>query len=645
MAGLGRWFDAFSVRVGGAGSRTLATVFSDITERKRQEANLTFLADVSDELARLTNIDDTMNVLGAKLAAHLGLSACAFAELVESAQVGIIGHGWHRPGMPSLLGTYRMDEFVAPEVLRRCRAGEAVVIRDVFADPLTYGAQYAALNIGSFVSMPLVRDGEWRYLLVVYRAEPHDWRADEIDLIREVTARIWTRLERARAEEALAASEEKYRTLFNSIDEGLVISELLYDEQGLPTDALMLETNPSYDRITQTTGVAGRRAKEVFPEAESTWFEMYGQVRETGEGVRFENYFAPLDSWIEMYVARVGGAGSRRFASIFTDITARKQQEQQQAFLLRFSDALRAETSATSVAYRALGMLCEQLQLDRCYIGIYHLAEDRATFPHQVGNHRIPPLPADVRLSDFPDALRIAHDRTLRIDDLAQTEGLSDTDRQNLGALGLRAFVAATLRRVGAGPQWAIVALSADVRHWTPGEVALLEEATERTWGAMERARAEETLAASEERYRLLFETMDQGFGVGEVLPAGPSRAADFRWLEVNPQVERLTSMPQAALLSGETMRVVMPELEDIWYERYERVALTGEPVRFEQHAQVLGRWFDVYAYPLDLEGPAPHRVALLFTNITARKQAEEALRHAEERHREQLEQQVAART
>jgi len=178
-----------------------------------------------------------------------------------------------------------------------------------------------------------------------------------------------------------------------------------------------------------------------------------------------------------------------------------------------------------------------------------------------------------------------------------------------------------------------------------PGPAGPIETVLAVSYDLTDRRAAEEALRVSEAKYRSLFETMDQGFGVGEVLPAGPGRAADFRWLEVNPQVERLTSMPQAALLGGETMRVVMPELEDLWYERYERVALTGEPVRFEQHAQVLSRWFDVYAYPLDLNGPAPHRVALLFTNITARKQAEEALRHAEEGHRAELEQQVAGRT
>ena len=178
-----------------------------------------------------------------------------------------------------------------------------------------------------------------------------------------------------------------------------------------------------------------------------------------------------------------------------------------------------------------------------------------------------------------------------------------------------------------------------------PGPTGQIDAVLAVSYDITDRKAAEEALRASEAKYRTLFETMDQGFGVGEVLPAGPGRPADFRWLEVNPQVERLTSMSQAALLSGDTMRTMIPQLEDVWYERYERVALTGEPVRFEEHAQMLGRWFDVYAYALDPDGPAPHRVALLFTNITVRKQAEEALRHAEERHREQLEQQVAART
>ena len=101
----------------------------------------------------------------------------------------------------------------------------------------------------------------------------------------------------AEAEEALRASEEKYRMLFNSIDEGFVIAELLFDHEGKPSDLLVLETNASFERLMRTnTSSVGKRALEIFPAAEASWWEAYGRVVETGEPLRFENYLAPLDA-------------------------------------------------------------------------------------------------------------------------------------------------------------------------------------------------------------------------------------------------------------------------------------------------------------------------------------------------------------
>lgn len=76
-----------------------------------------------------------MNALGEKIGRHFNLSACAFAELDEAAAIAVIDYTWYRSDVPSLAGTYNTEEFGTPEVLRRCRAGEAVVIRDVFDDP------------------------------------------------------------------------------------------------------------------------------------------------------------------------------------------------------------------------------------------------------------------------------------------------------------------------------------------------------------------------------------------------------------------------------------------------------------------------------------------------------------------------------
>ena len=75
-------------------------------------------------------------------------------------------------------------------------------------------------------------------------------------------------------------------------------------------------------------------------------------------------------------------------------------------------------------------------------------------------------------------------------------------------------------------------------------------------------------------------------------------------------------------------MRDVAPAPEERWFDRLGQVALTGEPVRFEQAAAALGRWYDVHAYRVD--GPARNRVAILFNDITERRQGELALQARE---------------
>ncbi len=208
---LDRWIEGDAFRVGESKLVWIGVLFTNITQRKRREADLAFLAEVSQDLAQLTDIDQTMNALGEKIAQYLGLSACVFGEIFgeNEAQITEINHGWNRADTPSLLGTYQMSEFMTLEMIRMCRSSESIVIRDVFADPKTDGAQFAAINVGSFVGIPFVRDGEWRFLLVVYRSEPHDWSDDEIELTRELMTRIWTRLERARAEEALRLEDRR----------------------------------------------------------------------------------------------------------------------------------------------------------------------------------------------------------------------------------------------------------------------------------------------------------------------------------------------------------------------------------------------------------------------------------------------------
>jgi PAS domain S-box-containing protein len=134
--------------------------------------------------------------------------------------------------------------------------------------------------------------------------------------------------ERKRAEETLRESEERYRKLFDSIDEGFAIIEMLYGEQDRAVDYRILETNPAFGRMTGFADAEGKTSLELNPGAEANWFETLGRVAETGEDVRFESYAEALDRWFDVYASRVGGEGSRRVAIVFADTTERKRAEE-----------------------------------------------------------------------------------------------------------------------------------------------------------------------------------------------------------------------------------------------------------------------------------------------------------------------------
>ena len=137
---------------------------------------------------------------------------------------------------------------------------------------------------------------------------------------------------------------------------------------------------------------------------------------------------------------------------------------------------------------------------------------------------------------------------------------------------------------------------------------------------ALVRKQAELEISASELRYRQLFESMQSGFALHEIICDKKGTPCDYRFLEVNKAFEKFTGL-KAENLIGRTVKEVMPETEEHWIETYGRIALTGKAESFDEFSKVLNRHYSVAAY-----SPRAGQFATVFSDITDQKNAQAAI-------------------
>jgi PAS domain S-box-containing protein len=568
--------------------------------RRAAEADA-FRVALADALRPLADPVDIQSEAARVLGEHLGVDRAFYMDVEEDGELFVVRRDYHVPGVPSATGRYPVDGF-GPTLMAEIRSGRTLAVADVGAEPVLTDkerAAYAAVGVLAYAGVPLVKGGRCVAVFGIHQTTPRAWMPDELALIEETAERTWAAVERARAEEALRESEERYRTLFETMEEGFCVVEMIFDAGGEPCDYRFEQTNPAFEKHTGLVGAEGKTARELVPDLEARWIEHYGRVASTGEPVRFVDGSEAMGRWFDVHAFRLGAGGSRRVAILFNDITERRRTEEERERFRRGAEGKQARLEAI-MRQMPGGVFIADLD------GRPILANEGT---EQVYGRRVRSVEECVLSArSYPEGEPIPPE-DYPLNRALAGESVSGVEHYVLRPDGTRAIV-----RANAAP-------ARDGEGRVVAAVKVFDDVTRQK-------EAEEALRANEERTRLATEA-----------------AQMFTW-EVDLTTEEVRYSPNADQVMGfalptnvaEVIALATDEDRDDAAETYRR-ALAGEVDLDEEYHVVAPEggenvWIRIRGILVGGSRGEARRFLGITQNITERKRAEERLRESKERYR-----------
>jgi PAS domain S-box-containing protein len=425
-------------------------------------------------------------------------------------------------------------------------------------------------------------------------------------------------------------NDGKYQSLFRAIDEAVYFARAQFGPDGTCIDVLYLDENPAAVR-SRGESIKGRRLSSL-GRYEQDWRDIFGSVARTGQSRRMRKYSAPDRRWYDFFVFKPEGADADEFVIMHRDVTATRrteeslrQREGRHVFLVRLADAMRETGDAAEIQAVACRLLGEQLGVSRVLYA--EILDDGATalvrhdyasgLPSVAGRHEI-----SVYGEEIVDPLK--RGEHIVVDDAEHDRRLSPPVRAAFKALGVASCMAAGLQRSG---RWvaALTVHSATPRAWTQAEVELLEETSERTWEAVERARAERELRESGERLEAALLAAKMGTWRWDL-------GNDRQYLDDN--LQHMMGAPLSVMSREEFLSLVHEEDQSRVRAEFARSVANGEHFEVEFRTVTADgevRWLrdqgDVYRD----RGGAPEGMTGACVDITQLKETAAALAAANE--------------
>ena len=296
----------------------------DITERKERELLSDALNEVNGYINSTLNYDEIMQLiveLGAKT-----LGAESSVVNIREDNSWIVKFVYNFPN--NIVGQKKSD-LESPTSVYVANKKEAIAFNDAQNDPRVNRNGMKLHGVASILVAPIILKNEVEGIIAFYHhVKKIDFTSAQIDFANKLGTSLSQTLENVKLFEDTKKSEDRYRTLFDSMTEGFSINEIILDDQGKPYDLRYLAVNSAFERQTGLKGedIIGKTTLELFPDSEPVWFKRYGNVVLTGESAHFEERFGPLGKWFDVYAFKTEG---RQFGVIFTDITDKKKSKEE----------------------------------------------------------------------------------------------------------------------------------------------------------------------------------------------------------------------------------------------------------------------------------------------------------------------------
>ena len=320
----------------GTAIETTAHVLAELV-RIAEEKRRAFQLSLADCIRPLEAPDAVIAAASKMIGEYLRVGRVVYGTVDDTGTLIHIRRDWTDGVLMSLAGrTLVLDDF-GESAVGLIRAGKPLIIDDVKTNEVTasYAHSYAEIGVCSVLALPLIKAGRLQALLNIHDAKSRHWSADEIATAHDMLDRTWSAAESAykaqkvlEIQQTLRASEERYRNLFENIDEGFCVIEFIDGPHGPLSDYVHVEANPAYIRHSGIANIVGKTGRSELNASEAdAWIATFRSVLETGNPIRFERELEATDRYLEVAGMRIGASDMQRVSIMFQDISARKRAE------------------------------------------------------------------------------------------------------------------------------------------------------------------------------------------------------------------------------------------------------------------------------------------------------------------------------